>query len=695
MASADHDSDTAFGFGPDAQGHQPSADAGPGAPDMIYLNGDVLACACPDCGAPMSIRLWLMVADCWRCGCSIELTEAQEREALRLLREHDRSKREEFEEAANAVQSSFTRKPSNKAGPAEASSERPPESNRADTLGSGQAGRGDVRPDRRQPHRPTPDATEPPSRPPTPVAGPATRDRASVRVPPPPPFPTRRPASGRAGRVRERLDQIQKQGALGVWFSDLLKDMPAWMVSLVLHLVAMLLLGLWIVEPPDDDLSITLSTAESWQDAPGQIEDLDPVVEEPLEFDDPGVIRLEEVEADVRSPGESLVALPRPLVGGPRFSRDLPTLSKQLMVDLPLSGAGYMLSGRDPEIRAQIAERSGGTSATEAAVSRGLKFLARHQSADGSWSLNRFNRVSGCDGQCDGAGNLESDMAATAMALLPFLGAGQLHTGGEYASTVFRGLKWIVERQSANGDLRGDGRGRMYAHAQAAIALCEAYALSRDEQLHEPAQRALDFIIKAQHEAGGWRYEPKQPGDTSVVGWQVMALRSGQMGYLVVPAQVFTRTGKYLDAAQTDRIGGRYAYQPGGNARPSMTAEALLCRQYLGWPRDHRGMRAGVNYLANHHPPRAEDPNLYYWYYATQVMHHYGGSVWERWNRRMRDVLISMQEKTGHAAGSWAPRGGHSQAGGRIYMTALAVCTLEVYYRHLPIYQSEAWKSAE
>ncbi|MCU0880636.1 MAG: hypothetical protein MUF06_22935, partial [Pirellulaceae bacterium] len=53
----------------------------------IWLAGEAILCACPDCRAPMSIRIWLMVADCWRCGTSIELSEEQEREVQRLLSE--------------------------------------------------------------------------------------------------------------------------------------------------------------------------------------------------------------------------------------------------------------------------------------------------------------------------------------------------------------------------------------------------------------------------------------------------------------------------------------------------------------------------------------------------------------------------------------------------------------------------------
>jgi hypothetical protein len=165
-----------------------------------------------------------------------------------------------------------------------------------------------------------------------------------------------------------------------------------------------------------------------------------------------------------------------------------------------------------------------------------------------------------------------------------------------------------------------------------------------------------------------------------------MALRSGQMVYLLVPKVAFEKADRYLNLAQTDRYGGHYAYQPGGGATHSMTAEALLCRQYLGWHSDHPGMRTGIEYLLRHLPNKNQ-PNIYYWYYATQVMHHFGGQPWKKWNARMRTVLVDMQRKDGHLAGSWDPRGGHAHTGGRVYMTALAVCTLEVYYRHMPLYR--------
>ena len=58
----------------------------------------------------------------------------------------------------------------------------------------------------------------------------------------------------------------------------------------------------------------------------------------------------------------------------------------------------------------------------------------------------------------------------------------------------------------------------------------------------------------------------------------------------------------------------------------------------------------------------------------------------------MRSLLLTSQAKAGHEAGSWFDKvngeGHGSEQAGRIYCTSLAAMILEVYYRHLPIYQS-------
>jgi hypothetical protein len=382
--------------------------------------------------------------------------------------------------------------------------------------------------------------------------------------------------------------------------------------------------------------------------------------------------------------------------------------------------------GRTAATREQMLEEGGGNKLSEAAVASGLAWLAAHQAPDGRWSLHNFPEhgrdatgqpvgKGGCG--CTGKTNRRNDPAATGMALLPFLGAGFTHkpvSGSkqtDYSKTVLAGLTYLkgiqVKGDKDDGYLGADAKvNNMYGHAIATIALCEAYGMTNDPALKTAAQRAITFIVNAQSTedpakgGGGWRYAPKQAGDTSVTGWQVMALKSGQMAGLSVPAKTFTGVEEYLEKCRSSK---GYGYSPGSGETPTMTAVGLLCREYLGVNPKNPDLLRGVEYLKQS-PPGATG-NLYYEYYATQVFHHLGGPTWQFWNlgpdgsgkNGIRDTLIRRQDtgmdaKLVHQKGSWPSQGKEgggrdgSSEGGRIMWTSLSLLTLEVYYRHLPLY---------
>ena len=212
--------------------------------------------------------------------------------------------------------------------------------------------------------------------------------------------------------------------------------------------------------------------------------------------------------------------------------------------------------------------------------------------------------------------------------------------------------------------------------------------MTRDEQYREAAQQAVDYCAQTQSEGGGWRYFPGQGGDLSVTGWFVMALQSAQMAGLNVPSETLSRISDFLETVSRDG-GAQYTYTPGQGRRLSMTAEGLLCRQYLGWPHDDRRLVRGADLLVKN-LPSWEKRNAYYWYYAAQVCHHMEGRHWRLWNARMRELLPANQVKKGRERGSWDPNGDPGKVqGGRHFVTCLSIYMLEVYYRHLPIYQLE------
>ena len=351
------------------------------------------------------------------------------------------------------------------------------------------------------------------------------------------------------------------------------------------------------------------------------------------------------------------------------------------------------------ERKRAMVTKFGGNSASEAAVASGMKWLTNHQLSDGSWSF-AHSKHHDCKGQCSQDGSFAAcPNGATGMALLAFLGGGHTHQKGDYQRNVRRGLDFLIKSAKATPaglDLRGKfiANEGMYVQGLCTIALCECAAMTRDGRVKKAAEGAIDFIVKAQNpNTGGWRYRPGEPGDTSVVGWQIMALKSGYNAKLNVPTQAFKNAEKFLIKAQAEG-GAQYVYDPAIEnppATPTMSAVGLLCRMYLGWDHRNKKLAEGVAFLDKVKPlPN----NMYYNYYATQVMHHWGGEEWTRWNEVMRDHLIRTQHSIndGHMAGSWDVADPHGGGGGRLYMTCLSVMTLEVYYRHLPMYSREKTK---
>jgi hypothetical protein len=349
---------------------------------------------------------------------------------------------------------------------------------------------------------------------------------------------------------------------------------------------------------------------------------------------------------------------------------------------MPLAGSFYGRSGATKEFALR---EGGGTGASEAAVAKGLEWISRQQSPDGHWALNGAFKDKGTD----------NDIAGTAFGLLPLLAAGKTHKpakDNKHDKVILKGLNFLKSKQDAK---KGDFGGTMYGHGLATIAICEAYGLTQDPNLRPYAQRAVNFIVYAQHERGGWRYAPHQEGDMSVTGWQVMALKSAQMAGLDVPELTMKKAIRYVDEMMNQQDKG-YGYV-GPNSTPTMTAVGLLCRQYLqNWGPQKLEMIEGVkNHLRPRQPKSGETlpKDIYFYYYATQVMHHYGGEAWKEWNKVMRDGLIASQENNKESPnyGSWSSLGDpHSNSGGRLMITSMNLLTLEVYYRYLPLYYREA-----
>ena len=494
--------------------------------------------------------------------------------------------------------------------------------------------------------------------------------------------------------AKESLSVVGELEARKFKFSQVLAQTPAWVASMVVHMVLLLVLALWVQELPrkDDDRELViadLSDTELVEDLTNEIETLDSEVLQTDAAVVPDTTTM--VATPVETPfmdAEAAELAIEPV----DFATDVIPVPNLLANATGGITAGMKgVEGRGSKARAAMVKSGGGSAASEAAVAAGLKWLASVQLPDGSWSFDH-TRVPARKGKGQNPGDLVAARnAATALALMPFLGAGQTHEEGNYKKTVTAGLSFLAKNmkpyQGIPGSLHEPG-GSMYSHGIASIALCEAYAMTQDKKLLVPAQLSLNFIVYSQDPAGGgWNYTPRGAGDTSILGWQLMALKSGHLGYLQVPNITIKKANDFLNSVQAES-GAFYGYRGPGKG-PATTAVGLLCRMYLGWKKDHPAITKGVSYIAESGP----SGDMYYNYYATQVMRHYGGEKWEAWNAKMRDKLVNAQVKDGIEQGSWFAglnEGHGGDQGGRLYVTAMSTMILEVYYRHLPIYGDES-----
>jgi hypothetical protein len=366
---------------------------------------------------------------------------------------------------------------------------------------------------------------------------------------------------------------------------------------------------------------------------------------------------------------------------GSRFDDVASTASEAVSHRVP-----PLYADREAGRRAQAAAARGGSAATEEAVAKALGWLVLAQSADGRWDAARHGAGRGriTDGQHRPSVGTRADHGVTGLALLAFLGAGHTHRQGDHAPIVEAGLGFLTGRQRPDGSLAGEADffAALYCHGMATLAVAEAAALTGDVALRGPLERAVRHTLATQHPGtGGWRYTAGDRGDTSQFGWQVMALASARQAGVTGLEAAETRARGFLPLVSSGAAGGLAAYRSGERPSVAMTAEAVVCRLFLGLSPEHPAVAEGIAFVAASPPVRGR-PNAYEWYYATLASFHAGGPQWEAWNARLLATLLPLQR----GDGSWDPDpvwGGH---GGRVYSTALAALMLEVYYRHRPLH---------
>lgn len=467
-----------------------------------------------------------------------------------------------------------------------------------------------------------------------------------------------------------------------------LVPLPAFLVSLAIHLAVFLGLAFMVYRasaPPRPAISLIAE----FDSTPTQIKPSDVATPKLIEIEIPDESHSEvDLIADATSNKDSMEVTSAELT--PNLAIENPDPGP-VNVEAPAAPVATLptgggLEGREEASRSKLAAQRGGSRASETAVENGIRWIINHQRDDGSWHFHHHGEK--CDGSCRNEGSRESTTAATGLALMSMLGAGYTQRSGPYKKEVRAGLDYLLGKLKVgpHGGSLVQGQSGMYSHAIATVALCEAYIMTRDTSLIDSIDEARRFIESAQHKKGGWRYVPGTAGDMTVTGWQIMALKSCEMAGFKSDEATWKRAESFINSLGSSD--GQYGYQHPDARTSTTTAVGMLSKMYLGDALEDDRLELGAQFLANQKPSKTD---LYFNYYATLVLHHRQDAAWEEWNVELRDYLVNTQDKSNtHQSGSWYFADKHAKVGGRLFTTAMAVMTLEVYYRYMPLYDRKS-----
>lgn len=293
----------------------------------------------------------------------------------------------------------------------------------------------------------------------------------------------------------------------------------------------------------------------------------------------------------------------------------------------------------------------------ETLYTRGLKYLANSQQANGSWEDN--------SGHYPGV---------VALGTLAFLAHGEDPNNGPYSKHIKRCLDYLLKAQKPENGYIGTS---MYNHGFATLALAEAYGVVDDPRLAKALQKAVDLILSAQkrNPKGGWRYSPdSKDADTTVTGCQIVALLAARNAGLPIPDASIERALKYMSTCRDNA--GAYGYTSRGGGKTTLTAIGSLCYS-LAKQKDANGYKESLEYLKQNLDYRDAHYTYYFEYYMSQALFQADESLWNQWNEKNIRLLAATQQ----GDGSWAGNRGPS------YSTACALLSLAKNYNFLPIYE--------
>ncbi len=497
---------------------------------------------------------------------------------------------------------------------------------------------------------------------------------------------------------QEHPDFSQVLSAQKISFQDIKEHMTGPVVSVVAHIIILsMLLSMVVSSTPPERQEIEVQMQEV------DIKELEKIPEPPK----PEEVEVVETEIEMERP--EVTTDVNVVVEDVAVSTVTTDVVMPNVLSVKPSNSALVLPGimaaRSGAGKQAALKKYGGSSKTELAVMKGLRWLRDHQNADGSWGEEKSRQP-----------------AFTGMALLSFLAHGETPSSAEFGACVLKAIKKLVEYSETAEPVRTcEGNG--YGHMIVTYALSEAFALTKIPMLETTMNKMIDYTIKGQNAVGGYNYAYNNTGgrsDTSVIGWACQAMKAAFAGGSTAPGLEGAMEKACQCLKNVQGCGRGFVYSTEGlkpnpkqnDGGQQTTAIGALCLQLLGdgsAPEVKNSLalmlerQNWVNWKGKDDTGKDLQWALYRWYYQTQAFfqgYQGQGKEWKDWNKMFTTELLKTQKSDGHwetpasefEAKDKGVKDNHGEQSFKgldngVYSTSLCCLMLEVYYRYLPTFK--------
>ncbi|MDO4582634.1 MAG: hypothetical protein Q4D62_00890 [Planctomycetia bacterium] len=359
---------------------------------------------------------------------------------------------------------------------------------------------------------------------------------------------------------------------------------------------------------------------------------------------------------------------------------------------------------------------------TASVIEEGLQWLGRRQLQDGSWNFNhtllRPNRPRPNSSRCENVGTMEScPNAATALALMAYLGDGKSLKDRDYRKEIMNGITYLLRKArpvseqilrtpqdfqlalAREASLVEGEHADFRSHAWGTVAVCEFFAMTKETPYRVAAQALVAHVEHQQNEDGGWPERerelnvnnmlvPKKEShrsSTIATVWNLMALRAAKDAGLEVSRRTLDNAIKYL-TRKMEGLERDYKNHPQKQILATDVQEytnLFLGLELLNEPPE----RPLVKLILEKTVKKPIPGDMRYSFMTTLLARDVQGEIWENWNELMKKEYLQTQTVEKEERGSWFyPVGDESRfEGGRFYCTAMTLLILESYYRYSPL----------